>query len=67
MKMALDWIVGYDGTMGEMAYAFECRRCGSIQKVATPIAAELWIALGKAFARYHRRCRVPAAVLKADG
>jgi hypothetical protein len=54
----------HDGTKGEMAYAFECLRCGQIQKVATPIAATLWIALGKAFARYHRGCREPASALK---
>ncbi len=43
-----------------MAYALECRHCGTIQKVAVPIAADLYIILCRAFVKRHARCPAPA-------
>jgi hypothetical protein len=59
MKMSCDWIVGHDGTCGDMAYALECLRCGTVQRVASPIAVDLYVAMSKAFERMHSHCRRP--------
>mgnify|MGYP001352841169 CR=1 FL=1 len=52
-----DWIVAHDGTGGDLAYALECKRCGAVQKVATPIILNLWCAMAKQFEKDHRGCR----------
>ena len=58
-----DWIKTHDGTqLRGMAYAFECQRCGTIQKVETPIDVTLYVALSKAFIRQHRGCQPPEGV-----
>ncbi len=51
------WIVAHDGTKGRDAYAMECRRCGTIQRFATPIAIEIWCAAARVFARQHKNCK----------
>lgn len=56
-----DWIIGHDATQGEMAYAFECKRCGAVQKVALPIAIPRWAAMAKAFITLHKGCTKCAA------
>jgi len=45
MKERCDWIVTYDATKGDMAYALECKRCGMIQKVALPLVVSLFQSL----------------------
>ena len=55
-KKYRDWIVIHDATQGEMAYALECLRCGQVQKVATPIGINLYLAMGREFERIHARC-----------
>lgn len=52
-----NWIVASDGTAGKESYSFECLRCGEVQKVATPIDLEIWLAMSVAFTRIHRGCR----------
>jgi len=53
-----DWILFRDATQGDLSYAMECRRCGEVQKVISPIPISVYYAMGKAFARVHSRCRV---------
>ncbi len=55
--MNCPWIVCHDGTGGDLAYALECLRCGNIQRVATPISIDCWVAMGKAYAKQHRHCK----------
>ena len=54
-----DWIVMHDGTKGEMAYALECLRCGTIQKPPSgqPLPVDYWCKVAKGFERYHLRCK----------
>lgn len=52
-----DWVICHDGTQGELAYALECLRCGSVQKVATPINIDCYIAMARAYGKQHSRCR----------
>ncbi len=54
-----DWIVIHDATCGDLAWAIECRRCGAIQKVATPITIDCLAAFGKAFGKTHQHCKEP--------
>lgn len=52
----IPWIVcdqGHDN----MAGTLRCHRCGITQDVPSPIDVDLFIALGKAFEKKHRRCR----------
>ena len=57
------WIVMHSGdapddVMGNgMAYALECRRCGDIQRVATPIQTEIMLAMGRAYHNLHEGCK----------
>lgn len=53
-----DWIVCHDATCGELAYALECRRCGIVQRIATPISITCYAAMARAFEREHSRCKV---------
>ncbi len=55
--MDTPWIIIHDATCGEMAYAIECRRCGAVQRVATPITVDCYVALSKAFGKTHERCK----------
>ncbi len=55
--MKTPWIIAHDATKGDMAYALECTRCGVVQKIATPISIDCWLAMSKAFAKGHRRCK----------
>ena len=57
MTTQADWIICHDGTKGDMAYALECKRCGTIQKVVVPIVADFYLAMGKAFLKIHRKCK----------
>lgn len=50
------WIIAHDATAGDDAYAYECLGCGQKQRVALPIALDVWIAGAKAFSRLHRGC-----------
>ncbi len=59
--MAAEWVVCHDGTKGDKAYAFECLRCGAIQKMAVPIIVPCWVAAGKAFEKLHSRCKAAKA------
>ena len=56
-RKSCDWIVCHDGSHGKDAYALECRRCGAIQRVATPISVDCYVAMAKAFERMHRTCK----------
>jgi len=51
------WVVAHDATAGNLAYAMECLRCGTIQRVVTPMSVNCYVALGKAFDREHRGCK----------
>ena len=55
--MKTDWIIYYDATQGDLAYAMECLRCGTIQRVVLSIDFRLYEAMGKAFLRIHKECR----------
>lgn len=55
--MKTDWIICRDGTHGDKAYQMECLRCGAVQRVATPISIACYLAMTKAFAKLHRRCK----------
>jgi len=57
MAKGRDWIVANFGTRGDELYALKCLRCGAIQKVATPISVNCYLALGKAFSQEHRNCK----------
>src|SRR3990167_10110304 len=52
-----DWIICWDSTQGEKAYAMECLRCGELQKMATPITIDRYCAVAKIFSRDHARCK----------
>lgn len=56
-RKSCDWVFCHDGTGGKNAYALECRRCGTIQQIATPISVDCYVAMGKAFERMHRTCK----------
>jgi uncharacterized membrane protein YqiK len=49
--------VAHDGTQGRDAYAIECKRCGAVQRFATPIAISVWCAAARAFERQHATCK----------
>ena len=53
-----DWIIVHDATKGEMAYAMECLRCGSIARVVVPMNMSLWLATAKQFQKNHAGCIV---------
>jgi len=55
--MNVPWVVCYDGTKGRDAYAIQCRRCGTIQRVALPISVKCYVSLGRAFAAEHAHCK----------
>ncbi len=52
-----DHIVVRDGTCGRDAYAVECLHCGTVQRFATPIAVNVYLAAARAFERDHKRCQ----------
>lgn len=56
-RMKPTWIICHDGTKGIDAYAMECLRCGEKQRVALPINVTLYVAMGKAFERIHKKCK----------
>lgn len=58
MSKRTDWVIGHDATKGDMAYALECKRCGKIQKVAVPIEVGCYVAMGRAFLKMHRKCKL---------
>ncbi len=59
-RLETEWIRCHSGDAPHgMAMALECQRCGEIQKVVLPMAADLWIALAKAFRQIHRQCKEP--------
>ena len=51
-----DWIIAADGSHGADSYALFCRRCGETQRVVTPIAIDVYVAMAKAFGKIHARC-----------
>ncbi len=55
--MNTPWLIIHDATCGDLAYAMDCTRCGAIQKVATPITIDCFVALSKAFGKMHKRCK----------
>lgn len=50
-------MIAWDATRGEDAYAFECLRCGTKQRFATPIDLEIYLAAAAVFKRQHENCQ----------
>lgn len=46
-----DWVVARNDL------AFECRHCGEVQAMASPINMDMYIAASKPFLRRHSKCR----------
>ena len=57
MIQSREHIISHDGRHGELAYAMECLHCGEVQKVATPMNLDCWVAVAKMFTRQHKRCK----------
>lgn len=55
--MPQDWIICYDATHGDDAYAVECKRCGTKQRFAIPVNLDMWLAAAKVFQKQHRKCK----------
>ncbi len=60
--MYRDWIVGLDGTHGELSYALVCLRCGVVQRVPEHSSVRYWVDLGEVFTKEHRQCEPRKAV-----
>ncbi len=54
---ACDWVVAHDATCGDLAMAMQCKRCGDVQRVALPIAIDLYAVMAKEYERLHSSCK----------
>jgi len=52
-----DWVTVCDGLHPGTTFGMKCQRCGEVQKIKLPVAADFLVAVGKAFVREHRRCK----------
>jgi len=50
----------YDSTQGADALALHCLDCGALQRMAAPVAIQVWCAAARAFEKLHAGCQSDA-------